>query len=189
MIAYYEARLTKYAFAVHFTGEELDQVVSRINMFFFRIDSTFMEPFAIYISQSKFIMIDYYIKLLDILLELSLYITKEEAESSLFGLQLWKRPLVTLYNNVVDIRDTSTAADTLGDLSGRRLAGESPIEMFSSIVNEHVKSYYEGVHNEVNELRLTINQYHSDLTKAVGSVNDLLQSYKEDGQINKQFIR
>ena len=187
MVAYYEARTTKFELAEYFAGEELDQVLSKINMFFFRIDSNFMEPFAIYVTKSKFIIIEQYASLLEILFELKGYITDEDFHSSLHGFKIWKRQLVTLANNVVEYRETSRSSDTLPeDLEFKNNGSMVEIKL---VIDEHVKSYYEGVRDEVNTLRATIDGYSRDLTQSVDSVNNLLTQYKKDTDVDRDFIK
>ena len=165
----------------------LDEVLSKINKFFFRIDSNFMEPFAIYVTISKFIIIEQYEALLDILLELKGYITDEKFHTSLHGLKIWKRQLVTLANNVLEYRETSRSSDTLPENLEFKTNGS--IVEIKLVVDEHVKSYYEGVRDEVNTLRANIDGYSRDLTQSVVSVNNLLKQYKKNTDVDRDFIK
>ena len=172
---------------MYFSGEELDRVSDTIDRFFFRIDANMMEPFATLITQSKYTIIEFYWKLLDIMVQLKGYFTDKKFNAVLYGFEIWKRQLVTLANNVIESRDTSSGQITLSPAFA--LTTNSSVNQVKGTIDEHVKSYYEGIRDEVNHLRSQIDDYSRNLTEAVDNVNALLKQYIKDTEVNKQFIK
>ena len=187
MIAYYLAQKTKLQLATDLSGESLDVVKSRIENFFFHINVRLLVPFIIEVTKSRHLLINSYNELMVILARLNGYITSTDYRNLFYGFKIWTRTLVTLQNNIVEMYETSTGHETLGD--SFVLTEQSAHDSLFTIIDEHISSFYEGVNAEVKVLSSEVELYHGDLTRSVGEVNALLILYLSEGALGKQFIR
>lgn len=145
IIAYYENRTSKLELAERLSGDMLDSIKSKIEMFFFRVGVNVMEPFSMQIIRTKFQIIDSYQKVMSILESLHGYITESKYHISFTGLYIWNRKLVTLANNLIEYHESSSSKETLGhDFA---LAGNNSLKQIDIVISEHVSSYYEGKFN------------------------------------------